>query len=134
MTRFQLGDKVLFTDTVRKIRPEKDLTSWESAGLPIDYRRVVGGEKVSEGIILRQRFLPDYHLERYVESDDWTGKSFTITQPKAVPGTMRRAWLVGYDLHRKPVLVLDEHIKDFEYRVDDAPEGQPQAEWLENDE
>ena len=70
-----------------------------------------------EGIIVGQRFLAEYkvHTEREYDEYGMSCGDYTISQQ--VPGTSRRAWLVSYDLHRKPVLVLDEHVEAVEEKI-----------------
>lgn len=124
--RFALGDRVRITDTVVKHRRDGDEdgpdVAWKPAGVPSrarwhrdeakDWHRTM--EPLTEGVIVGLRFLTEYDIDRESEWDMWSGKSYVITTPRALPGTTRRAWLVAFDLRRKPVLVLDEDVEPVE--------------------
>lgn len=110
--RFRLGDRVRFTATVKKDRTREALTTWSKAPLPRDYSKVVGGVPFTEGIIVGQRFLSDFKLATESDYDEWRDKPYTWTEARAIPGSARRAWLIAFELHRTPALVLDEHVEE----------------------
>jgi hypothetical protein len=114
--RFQLGEKVKFTDTVTKDRDQGHV-SWVPAGLPnrLGVKRLDGTwsqttTPLSEGIIVGQRSLAEYEVGTETDYEDW-GHSSSYTYSNQIPGTQKKAWIVAFDLHRKPVLVLDEHVE-----------------------
>ncbi len=116
--RFALGDRVTFTDTVVKDRRTHTVT-WKSAGLPQRESYFLNEDRqwdrrirhFSEGIIVGQRFLADYTYSHETDYGEYGVSYGTYTVVSQTPGTSRKAWLVSFDLHRKPVLVLDENIE-----------------------
>lgn len=112
--RFQLGQKIEFRSTVEKKRAGYDVT-WEKKPLPFrnsyyleDTKWAERRKVYSTGIVLGLRTLTDYVVE--TDYDDYAGfgsKTFVVGATP-VSGTQRRAWLVAFDMQRKPALVLDE--------------------------
>lgn len=117
--RFALGERVQFSDTVQKARDENRRVTWESAGLPQreSYRMDEDRKwerhirKFTEGVIVGQRALAEYYVATETDYGEYGVSYGSYTTSQQVPGTSKRAWLVSYDLHRRPVLVLDEHVE-----------------------
>lgn len=113
--RFALGDRVRFTHNVVKARVSHGVT-WKVVGVPVRFVDYMDENKqwqredrpLTEGVIVGARTLSDYSLDYYGEGLEYERII------SCVPGTGRKAWLVSYDLRRKPVLVLDEHVKAVE--------------------
>lgn len=116
--RFELGQRVEFNATVEKEKDDEGVT-WKRAPLPkkTSYRHdenkewVAHVRTISEGVIVGYRNLTDYAFTVEVEHDDMWGQLYSHTSVSPVSGTSRLAWLIAYDLRRKPVLVLDEDVK-----------------------
>ena len=107
--KFELGEPVLFTDTVAKKRVNS-VVEWHSAGVPSRAVDRMNEKKawvreyrtLNTGVIVGSRTLSEYSVEHYYDEGSVIS---------CIPATAKRAWLVSYDMRRKPVLVLDEHIK-----------------------
>ena len=112
---FTLGQTVQFTGTVEKVREHNpSRTVYRPAPLPetvVDFRpepktrpNMWDRRHTSHdtGIIVGKRTIADHSIG-YLGYDE--GSTAT-----AVSGTHRTAWLVAWNLHRKPVLVLTEQI------------------------
>lgn len=119
--RFELGDKVRFTDTVKKERVENGVT-YVSAGLPsrtsyamesvIANRHWIPQVKTfNEGVIVGSRTLNDYYVEHAEDFGEYGVSYGKYTIVSSLAGTGKKAWLVAYDMRRNPVLVLDSHVK-----------------------
>lgn len=109
---FTLGQEVQFTGTMQKSREY-----WKSVFRPgplpnttsmyrddPENRPFQWVDRVTEfntGVIVGKRTIADYDISGGYD------ESYSAT---AVPGTHRPAWLVAWNLHRKPVLVLESQI------------------------
>lgn len=122
-TRFELGEKVTFTQTIEKVRVAGGV-EWHQRGLPartvysidraaskVKGHEVWVGEKrpFSEGIVVGARTLNDWSVDTEYEGGEY-GMGYSYQVVDCIPGTGKKAWLVAYDMRRKPVLVLDEHV------------------------
>lgn len=117
--RFALDQRIRFTDTVRKDRGTTEQpTTYVSNGLPETFERA-SGTTHREGVVVGQRVLHDYAIEKQWESGDGEASTsgFWTTMPRPIKGTARTAWLVSFSLRHKPVLVLDEHAEAIEERA-----------------
>lgn len=116
-TRFNLGDRVTFTDTVSKERSSVGV-EWHRRGLPtravdsMDENRAWQREErpFTEGIVIGARTLSEYSIEHETEYGEYGVSYGTYTVIGCIPGTGKKAWLVSYNMRRKPVLVLDDDI------------------------
>lgn len=111
--RLALGQRVSFSATTVKERTADGGITWVEAPVPFKYvwsKEETRKIEHTEGFIVGLRFLTDYVIEAIHEGDGIFGYSnYAYSQPIPVPGPARVAWLVAYELRRKPVLVLDEH-------------------------
>lgn len=111
---FTLGQEVQFTGTVEKVRRHDPArTEYQRSGLPTtswDYRpepveQPEAWERATAthntGVIVGKRTIADQRIE---------GGWDEPLSARAVRGTHRPAWLVAWNLHRKPVLVLESQI------------------------
>lgn len=115
--RFELGQRVRFTDTVAKAGGEDVDVTYAPAGLPTAWDRP-GGTSFEEGVVVGHRVLMDHRGGREWEpSDDLGISGHWISTSTPVKGSQRIAWLVAYHLRRRPVLVLDEHAHPAEERT-----------------
>lgn len=111
---FTLGQEVQFTGTVEKVRqyrPARTVyaesglpsTSWyyrpEPAEQPNDWDRATATHDT--GVIVGKRTIADHRIE---------GGWDEALSAQAIAGTHRPAWLVAWNMHRKPVLVLESQI------------------------
>lgn len=109
-SRFRLGQRVRFTDTVKKTHGDNK-TTYVSNGLPYDFTTDTP-QRPDAGVIVGERTLFDYELKTYMEGgDDFFSGSYQITTPKQVKGSGRKAWIISFDLRRKPVLALDTDVE-----------------------
>lgn len=145
--RFALGDRVRFTDTVQKARDEHRTVKWESAGIPEKRSYRLNRETdrweehvvaLAEGIVIGQRALAEYTVYSETEYGEYGVSYGTYTVSQQVPGTSRKAWLVSYDMGRRPVLVLDEHIEAADDKIREAlgeilERGNVVYEWPEDE-
>ena len=112
---FALGQTVQFTGTIEKGHDREPFrTVYRPARLPetvVDYRpdpkarpNMWDRRHTSHdtGSIVGKRTIADYHRE----CEGYDEMPYAVV----VPGTHRTAWLVAWNLHRKPVLVLTEQI------------------------
>lgn len=118
MSRFELGERVTFSETVVKkriaggtdyVKPYSPPGTWTKAGLV----------PFTEGIVVGQKFLAKYSVHREAYDYDEGGLGFSsstsyYTVIQQIRGTSRKAWLVAVHLRRKPILVLDEFIESME--------------------
>jgi len=112
--RFDLGDEVRFTHTVRKKRGGGTTTFVADETLPyrnIDFmtperKWTSRREYFDRGIIVGRRIVHDYDVDK----GGWDESPSAVI----IRGTGRTAWLIAYDLHRNPALVFDEHVEAVE--------------------
>ena len=125
--RFALGEPVSFSGTVAKDWEYDGEDGgdgkivWTEQDLPGDYRKR-DAPPYSTGIIVGARTLTDYEFrtEPFAGDPLIEGALLSrpdVTRPVSIKGTARRAWLVSFNLYRKPVLVLDEQVSALEQTV-----------------
>lgn len=115
--RFALGDRVTFTDTVSKERVAGGV-EWHSAGLPVrtsygmdaDRKWEERRKPLNEGLVIGSRTLNEWAVNTEYEGGEYGSRGYSYQVVDCIPGTGKKAWLVAFDMRRKPVLVLDEHI------------------------
>lgn len=101
VNRFALGQAVTFVDTVQVARDGAGHRTHESAGLPVITDAWQKRREVSEGVIIGSRTIHDY--------DVYDEDGYRTATPRR--GTSKTAWLVAFNMRRKPVMVLDEDVK-----------------------
>lgn len=101
LTSYQLGERVRFASYLERRyvdNPDRP-TKWEKKWMPkLTYKGELDG--AGEGIIIGKRTLVN-------GENRYNGHDEPIT---FIPKERVTAWLVAYDLRRKPVHVLPEHI------------------------
>jgi len=112
--RFAIGQPVQMSGTVEKAldfdNPVGTVT-WDRGPLP-ENNRTRNAPSYAAGIIVGARTLMDHEFRQGsspslpLELRPLISGPTMLTFPKK--GSARRAWLVSFNLHRKPVLVLDD--------------------------
>lgn len=99
-----LGQRVRFTHVLKRHgRPDSQRVT------AAEVRRWDPWPQSGEGIIFGKRVLSNGHVERDTEYDEWTGRTYML---KTWVGVHHfTAYLVAFDLRRKPVIVLPEHLE-----------------------
>lgn len=118
VSRFELGEHVTFINTVAKERTKHGV-EWRVAGLPtreshrldVERRWYLHTRQFTEGVIVGARTLSEYAVSYETDGGEYGTSYGSYTVIGCIPGTGKRAWLVSYDMRRKPVLVLDEHVE-----------------------
>lgn len=88
-----LGSKVTYSHTVVKHKKPFVYVNYRAEPVPEG--------TVDTGIIVGRRTVMDYDVDHEYEGPIWA-------TPKGK--TSKRVWLVAYNLDRRPVMVLDQHI------------------------
>jgi hypothetical protein len=107
MSEYQLGDRVTMTGTVEKVRVE-EWTRYTEGPLVPDYR-THGRPPYAEGIVVGQRTLTEGTTTPSVPASGLFGE-YDYEPAKFHAATSRVAYLVAFDLHRKPCLCLPEQL------------------------
>lgn len=100
--RFKLGDRVVFTQVLRKSKGYGK-TTYQKGAMPTQKKRDgLVQEEYNSGILIGTRVVFDWDIDYDL---DYGAIS------RQIPDSGRRVWLVAYRLDRNPVMVLDEHIQ-----------------------
>lgn len=106
--RFKLGDRVTMTGTVRKVHEDKWTRFVERPLFP-DHR-AQGRPPYSEGIVVGQRTLTEGTTTSSVPASGLFGE-YDYEPAEFHAATSRVAYLVAYDLYRKPCLCWPEQLQ-----------------------
>lgn len=124
--RFELGQRVRFTGTVKKIRGVNGRITFERAPLPARIGYSLGFDEelgrnrwlreehpYADGVIVGYRHVGDGTAESHFE-DDFFGRGQQVTTWVQDKGAAKLVWLVSFDLRRNPVRVFDADVTPIE--------------------
>lgn len=102
--RFTLGQAVRITGTLDKVQRQVTGTrgDYRTQYVPTVIPSAYGRGAVDTGYVIGKRTITDHYL-----GGGWDEP----TTASPVIGTARTAWLVTWDLHRRPVLCLDSQLE-----------------------
>lgn len=108
-TRFHLGQQVIITGQVIKDQVpehgplrERDAPFYHWSRVHPITTYVQHPAPAEHGVIVGKRTVMDYRL--------FGGTYDEPTEAQVIRGSARTAWMVAWDLHRKPILCLDGQV------------------------